>query len=179
MLFDNVTIRLLGSDDFPATAKQQAAADLTTAAREGALSIPIGSPFTSTARQRPTTGSTAAPASASWSPSPSEPAAAPSKLASAGPGARGRYRRNVRRYADHPGLVTLGESAVAKGLLESERHHPACGGVSVEHHAERRGDVWAATDRARPGNHQRTGARRGPEGQQPPRRIGASTEIGM
>ena len=29
MLFDNVTIRLLGSDDFPAAAKQQAAADLT------------------------------------------------------------------------------------------------------------------------------------------------------
>ncbi len=28
MLFDNVTIRLLGSDDFPAAAKQQAAADL-------------------------------------------------------------------------------------------------------------------------------------------------------
>jgi NADPH:quinone reductase-like Zn-dependent oxidoreductase len=39
MLFDNVTIRLLGSDDFPAEAKQSAAADLTTAAREGALSI--------------------------------------------------------------------------------------------------------------------------------------------
>ncbi len=42
MLFDNVTIRLLGSDDFPAQAKQQAAADLTTAARDGALSIAIG-----------------------------------------------------------------------------------------------------------------------------------------
>ena len=44
MLFDNVTIRLLGSDDFPAAAKQQAAADLTAAARDGALSIPIGTP---------------------------------------------------------------------------------------------------------------------------------------
>jgi NADPH2:quinone reductase len=42
MLFDNVTIRLLGSDDFPPEAKEQAAADLTAAARVGALSIPIG-----------------------------------------------------------------------------------------------------------------------------------------
>jgi hypothetical protein len=41
MLFDNITIRLLGSDDFPATAKQQAAADLTAAARDGALSVTI------------------------------------------------------------------------------------------------------------------------------------------
>jgi NADPH2:quinone reductase len=45
MLFANLTIRLLGSDDFPAAAKRQAAADLTTAAREGALSIPIGDPL--------------------------------------------------------------------------------------------------------------------------------------
>ena len=45
MLFDNLTIRLLGSDDFPADAKQQAAADLTAAASEGALSIPIGDPL--------------------------------------------------------------------------------------------------------------------------------------
>ncbi len=45
MLFGNVTIRLLGSDDFPAEAKQQAAADLTAAARDGALSIPIGTPM--------------------------------------------------------------------------------------------------------------------------------------
>jgi NADPH:quinone reductase len=35
MLFANLTIRLLGSDDFPAAAKHQAAADLTTAARAG------------------------------------------------------------------------------------------------------------------------------------------------
>jgi NADPH:quinone reductase len=45
MLFDNVTIRLLGSDDFPAAAKQQAATGLTAAAREGALSISIGAPL--------------------------------------------------------------------------------------------------------------------------------------
>jgi NADPH2:quinone reductase len=45
MLFDNVTIRLLGSDDFPVAAKQQAAAELTAAAREGALSISIGMPL--------------------------------------------------------------------------------------------------------------------------------------
>jgi len=45
MLFDNVTIRLLGSDDFPPAAKQQAAADLTAAAGDGALSIAIGRPL--------------------------------------------------------------------------------------------------------------------------------------
>ena len=45
MLFDNVTIRLLGSDDFPPVAKQQAAADLTAAAGDGALSIAIGRPL--------------------------------------------------------------------------------------------------------------------------------------
>jgi NADPH2:quinone reductase len=44
MLFNNLTIRLLGSDDFPAWAKQQAAADLSTAARDGALSIEIDTP---------------------------------------------------------------------------------------------------------------------------------------
>ncbi len=42
MLFDNMTIRLLGSDDFPVEAKRQAAADLTAAASDGALSIGIG-----------------------------------------------------------------------------------------------------------------------------------------
>lgn len=41
MLFSNVTIRLLGSDDFPATAKREAAADLTAAAEVGALSVPL------------------------------------------------------------------------------------------------------------------------------------------
>ena len=44
MLFDNVTIRLLGSDDFPAKAKQQAVEDLTAAARDGALAISVGDP---------------------------------------------------------------------------------------------------------------------------------------
>jgi NADPH2:quinone reductase len=42
MLFDNITVRLLGSDDFPAEAKQQAATDLTAAAEDGALSVRIG-----------------------------------------------------------------------------------------------------------------------------------------
>jgi NADPH2:quinone reductase len=45
MLFANLTIRLLGSDDFPPAAKRRAAADLTAAAREGALSIPSGDPL--------------------------------------------------------------------------------------------------------------------------------------
>jgi hypothetical protein len=31
MLFNNITIRLLGSDDFPASAEHQAATDLTAA----------------------------------------------------------------------------------------------------------------------------------------------------
>jgi NADPH2:quinone reductase len=45
MLFDNITIRLFGSDDFPTDAKQQAAKDLTTAAQGGALAIPIATPL--------------------------------------------------------------------------------------------------------------------------------------
>ena len=44
MLFANVTIRLLGSDDFPAAAKQQAAAELTAAAAAGDLVIPVADP---------------------------------------------------------------------------------------------------------------------------------------
>lgn len=40
MLFANVTLRLLGSDDFSAEAKRQAGADLTAAAQTGALKIP-------------------------------------------------------------------------------------------------------------------------------------------
>jgi len=43
MVFDNVVIRLLGSDDFPADAKRLAAADLT-AAGAGALSVSIEAP---------------------------------------------------------------------------------------------------------------------------------------
>jgi NADPH2:quinone reductase len=41
MLFNNITLRLLGSDDFPPAAKQLAAAELTSAAAEGAFAIPI------------------------------------------------------------------------------------------------------------------------------------------
>src|SRR4051794_10021210 len=45
MLFANLTIRLFGSDDFPLAAKRQAVAELTAAAREGALRIPVGNPL--------------------------------------------------------------------------------------------------------------------------------------
>ena len=45
MLFDNVIIRLLGSDDFPAEAKEEAARDLTAAAAAGSLEIPVADPF--------------------------------------------------------------------------------------------------------------------------------------
>jgi NADPH2:quinone reductase len=45
MLFANVTISLLGSDDFPTDAKHAAVADLTAAARDGALTIPIRAPL--------------------------------------------------------------------------------------------------------------------------------------
>jgi NADPH2:quinone reductase len=41
LLFANVTLRLLGSDDFSADAKQQAGRDLTAAAQAGALRIPV------------------------------------------------------------------------------------------------------------------------------------------
>jgi NADPH2:quinone reductase len=39
MLFANITLRLLGSDDFSAESKQQAGTDLTAAAQTGALGI--------------------------------------------------------------------------------------------------------------------------------------------
>jgi NADPH2:quinone reductase len=45
LLFANVTLRLLGSDDFPAEAKRLAADDLTAAARDGVLQVPIGDPL--------------------------------------------------------------------------------------------------------------------------------------
>ena len=45
MLFANLTIRLLGSDDFPDAAKHQAVADLTLAAQQGALRIPVRDPL--------------------------------------------------------------------------------------------------------------------------------------
>jgi NADPH:quinone reductase len=41
LLFANVTIRLLGSDDFPQEAKDAAAGDLTRAAAQSALSVPV------------------------------------------------------------------------------------------------------------------------------------------
>lgn len=42
LLFNNVTLRLLGSDDFPVAAKRQAARDLTAAAAVGALTVDVG-----------------------------------------------------------------------------------------------------------------------------------------
>ncbi|MDX3759948.1 NADPH:quinone reductase [Streptomyces mirabilis] len=42
LLFNNVTLRLLGSDDFPAAARRQAARDLTAAAAVGALTVDVG-----------------------------------------------------------------------------------------------------------------------------------------
>jgi NADPH2:quinone reductase len=45
MLFANLTIRLLGSDDFPVDARHQAAADLNAAAQDGALRIAVGDPL--------------------------------------------------------------------------------------------------------------------------------------
>jgi NADPH:quinone reductase len=44
MLFANVTLRLLGSDDFSPQAKQQAGADLTAAAQAGAVRFAIAAP---------------------------------------------------------------------------------------------------------------------------------------
>jgi NADPH:quinone reductase len=45
MLFDNMMIRLIGSDDFSLEWKRRAAADLTDAAGAGALAIKIGTPL--------------------------------------------------------------------------------------------------------------------------------------
>jgi NADPH2:quinone reductase len=45
MIFHNMTIRLLGSDDFPAAAKELAVSDVTKAAHEGALAISVGTPL--------------------------------------------------------------------------------------------------------------------------------------
>ncbi len=45
MLFQNVTVRLLGSDDFPMEMRLEAARDLTAAAVDGALHIPITARF--------------------------------------------------------------------------------------------------------------------------------------
>ncbi|MFE2558127.1 NADPH:quinone reductase [Streptomyces sp. NPDC059352] len=45
LLFNNVTVRLLGSDDFPAAARRLAARDLTAAAAVGALRVDVGERF--------------------------------------------------------------------------------------------------------------------------------------
>ena len=45
LLFNNITLRLLGSDDFPTEAKRQAARDLTAAAAVGALTVDVGARF--------------------------------------------------------------------------------------------------------------------------------------
>ena len=45
LLFANVTIRLLGSDDFPQPAKDAAARDLINAAAQGALSVAVAQAF--------------------------------------------------------------------------------------------------------------------------------------
>jgi NADPH:quinone reductase len=45
LLFNNVTLRLLGSDDFPTEAKRQAARDLTAAAAVGALTVDVGARY--------------------------------------------------------------------------------------------------------------------------------------
>src|SRR6266545_4826501 len=45
LLFANVTLRLLGSDDLPAEAKAQAARDLTEAAAAGALRVPVAAVY--------------------------------------------------------------------------------------------------------------------------------------
>ncbi|HUQ55601.1 NADPH:quinone reductase [Lentzea sp.] len=45
LLFANATVRLFGSDDFPAAAKRAAARDLTAAAAVGALRVRVGQVF--------------------------------------------------------------------------------------------------------------------------------------
>lgn len=45
LLFNNITLRMLGSDDFPSEAKRQAARDLTAAAAVGALTVDVGARF--------------------------------------------------------------------------------------------------------------------------------------
>ncbi|GLY29721.1 NADPH:quinone reductase [Kineosporia sp. NBRC 101731] len=45
MLFGNLTLRFLGSDDFPAAERRRAVDDLSAATAEGALRIPIAEPL--------------------------------------------------------------------------------------------------------------------------------------
>jgi NADPH2:quinone reductase len=46
LLFNNVTLRLLGSDDFPDEARRQASRELTAAAGVGDLTVDIGDRYT-------------------------------------------------------------------------------------------------------------------------------------
>jgi NADPH2:quinone reductase len=45
LLFNNVTLRMIGSDDFPDQARRQAVRDLTAAAAVGALSVEVGANY--------------------------------------------------------------------------------------------------------------------------------------
>jgi NADPH2:quinone reductase len=45
MLFNNTTIRLLGTDDFPRPTSQQAARDIVACLEEGRLEVGIGARF--------------------------------------------------------------------------------------------------------------------------------------
>lgn len=45
LLFSNVSLRLLGSDDFPAEAKRQAARDITAAAANAQLQVKVAPPY--------------------------------------------------------------------------------------------------------------------------------------
>jgi NADPH:quinone reductase len=45
LLFSNVSLRLLGSDDFPREAKQLAARELTAAAAAGQLHVTVAPPY--------------------------------------------------------------------------------------------------------------------------------------
>lgn len=45
LLFANVSLRLLGSDDFPTEAKRQAARDITAAAANGQLQVTVAPPY--------------------------------------------------------------------------------------------------------------------------------------
>ena len=76
LLFDNVTLRLLGSDDFPAEAKRQAARDLTVPSR-GALTVAVGDRSRWTASPMHTTASMREATNESSSRSTSETQATP------------------------------------------------------------------------------------------------------
>jgi hypothetical protein len=74
MLFNNITIRLLGSDDFPTDAKQHAATDLTNARTTARCPYRSRHRYPCTRRCRPTTALTPAPANPScWPARPEAP----------------------------------------------------------------------------------------------------------